>query len=222
LLCAAESGELMRSRLGHAYWGPEYSTTQCEAAVQGFTGLRYERVEDLTDAVAGMLATGNVVGWFQGRMELGPRALGNRSILADPRRVETRDRVNRIKGRESWRPLAPAVLAEQATAYFCRDKPSPFMLFASQVREEKRSEVPAVVHIDGSARPQTVSREANHLFHKLIGAFQKHAGVPMLLNTSFNAVGEPIVCTPSDAVRAFSAMRLDLLVLGNLLVTGEK
>ncbi len=159
-----------------------------------------------------------MIGWFQGRMELGPRALGNRSILADPRTVEMRDRVNRVKTRESWRPLAPVILAEHASEYFDMEAPSPFMLFAVQVRLEKRSLVPAIVHVDGSARPQTVTQEQNTRLHQLLTAFKQRSGVPILMNTSFNDAGEPIVCTPQDAIRSALKMRLDVLVLGDWIV----
>jgi carbamoyltransferase len=155
-------------------------------------------------------------------MEFGPRALGNRSILADPRRLENRDRVNRIKGRELWRPLAPAVLAERASEFFDLRQPSPFMLFRAQVKPEKRSAVPAIVHVDGSARPQTVTREQNPAFYDLISAFSRRAGVPLLMNTSFNTAREPIVCTPQDAIASFLASGLDLLVLGEFLVENVK
>jgi carbamoyltransferase len=151
-------------------------------------------------------------------MEFGPRALGNRSILADPRRVEIRDRVNRIKGRELWRPLAPAVLAERAGEFFSLNQPSPFMLFRAQVLNAKRCLIPAVVHVDGSARPQTVTRDQNSFLYDLISAFNRRTDIPVLLNTSFNDAGEPIVCTPADAIRTFLKTGLDLLVLGEFIV----
>ena len=162
-----------------------------------------------------LLANGNVIGWFQGRMEFGPRALGNRSILADPRSVAMRDLVNRVKGREHWRPLAPSVLAHRASDYFELEGESPFMLFAAQVRPERRAEVPAIVHADGSARPQTVSVQQNPRYHALLSAFERRTGVPILLNTSFNGAWEPIVATPAEAVSTFVACGLDALVIGD-------
>ncbi len=215
LLGAAQAGELERVRMDHAYWGPEFSPAECEAELSATSGLVFRRVSSVATEIARCLATGQVVGWFQGRMEFGPRALGNRSILADPRKVEMRDRVNKIKGRELWRPLSPAVLAERAPEFFNLKAPSPFMLFATQVRPEARAIIPAVVHVDGSARPQTVTREQNPRLHELISVFSELTGVPVLLNTSFNAAGEPIVCTPADAIKTFLATELDILVLGD-------
>jgi carbamoyltransferase len=165
-----------------------------------------------------LIAAGNVIGWFQGRMEIGPRALGNRSILADPRTIAMRDKVNRVKGREVWRPLAPSILAERAEHYFVTVPPNAFMLFATQVHDITREVAPAIVHVDGSARPQPVSRELNPRYYDLISAFNRLTGVPILLNTSFNAAGEPIVCTPADAIRTFMATGLDILVLGSFVV----
>jgi carbamoyltransferase len=152
-------------------------------------------------------------------MELGPRALGNRSILADPRSVAIRDRVNAIKGREKWRPLAPSVLAERSDDYFAARPTNDFMLFAVPATQRCKAEAPAIVHVDGSARPQLVRRETNATFHALISAFDRLTGVPIVLNTSFNRAGEPIVCTPSDAVRSFASSGLDALVIGPFIVT---
>jgi carbamoyltransferase len=219
MLCAAQIGELRRTQLNHAYWGPDFSASEYEAALKREPRVVYQREANLFAEVARYLATGKVIGWFQGRMELGPRALGNRSILADPRRVEIRDRVNGIKGREQWRPLAPVVLAECAAEYFALDVVSPFMLFATQVRPEKRPMIPAVVHVDGTARPQTVTREQNHRLYDLIFAFRQLTQVPVLLNTSFNAAEEPIVCSPQDAIETFLATGLDILVLGDWIVS---
>jgi carbamoyltransferase len=218
MLCAADAGELRRTRMDNSYWGPEYSPAECEAALRAASGLVFRPVSGIASVVTDYLVAGNVVGWFQGRMEFGPRALGNRSILADPRQVKMRDRVNKLKGRELWRPLSPVVLAERASEFFDLTAPSPFMLFATQVRPEMRAIIPAVVHVDGSARPQTVTREQNHRLYELISAFCQRTDVPVLLNTSFNAAGEPIVCTPEDAVKTFLATGLDILVLGNYVV----
>jgi carbamoyltransferase len=218
LLCAAEAGELRCARLDNAYWGPAFSPAECKIALSSQPMVTYRRHNDIAEEVARYLAKGEIVGWFQGRMELGPRALGNRSVLADPCSISIRDRVNRIKGREFWRPLAPVVLAEHASDYFTLNGPSPFMLFATQVRSEKRSVIPGVVHVDGSARPQTVTRDQNPLLYDLITAFYRKTGVPVLLNTSFNAAGEPIVCTPQDAVNTFLRTGIDVLILGDYVV----
>jgi len=218
LLCAAEAGELRREEMEMPYLGPQFTDQDCAAALQPRPGILYRRADRLDEEVARALAASEVVGWFHDRMELGPRALGNRSILAAPHTVAIRDRVNRIKGRELWRPLAPVVLAERAAEFFELRPPSPFMLFASQVRAEKRQLIPAVIHIDGSARPQTVAREQNPRLYDLLSAFDRLTGVPVLLNTSLNASGEPMVCSPDHAIRTFVATGLDLLVLGNFLV----
>jgi len=215
LLLASETGELQRKRIEHAYWGPEFGPTDCEFALRSAAKLIYWKPSDLSEEVARYLAAGKIVGWFQGRMELGPRALGNRSILADPRKRETRDRVNKLKGREPWRPLSPVVLAEHASNFFELRDQSPFMLLATKARPEKQATIPAVVHVDGSARPQTVTRTQNPQLYDLLIAFSQHTTVPVLLNTSFNAAGEPIVCTPQDAIKTFLATGLDVLVLGN-------
>ena len=219
LLCAGDCGELQPVRLEHAYWGPDFSAGECEAAVLHEPRVALRRIDrPVNEAVAEALAAGQVVGVCRGGMEFGPRALGNRSILADPRRLEIRDRVNLIKGRELWRPLAPSVLAERASEFFELRQPSPFMLFRTHVKPEKRSAVPAIVHVDGSARPQTVTREQNPAFYDLISEFSRQTGVPVLLNTSFNTASEPIVCTPQEAIATFLESGLDLLVLGDFLV----
>ncbi len=219
LLCAVGCGEFNPLRLEHAYWGPEFSSSECEAAVHHEPRVTFRQTNGpVNEEVAEALSSGQVVGVCRGRMEFGPRALGNRSILADPRRLENRDLVNRIKGRELWRPLAPVVLAERASEFFDLRQPSPFMLFRAQVRPEKRSEVPAIVHVDGSARPQTVTREQNPALYDLISAFSRYTGVPVLMNTSFNTAREPIVCTPQDAIASFLASGLDLLLLGDFLI----
>jgi carbamoyltransferase len=218
LLAAIEAGELALERLDTADLGPEFDARAVEAALTAERSITFKRSTRVAEEVAERLAADQIVGWFQGRMELGPRALGNRSILASPRSTEIRDRVNSLKGREQWRPLAPSVLAERAGGYFQLAGESPFMLFATDVRAEVRHEVPAIVHVDGSARPQTVRRDQNPALHELIEAFHRRTGVPLVLNTSFNAAGEPIVCTPTDAVRTFLATGLDALVCGDFIV----
>lgn len=219
LLCSADGGTLQRDSAVSAYGGPEFDDRECERALGAAKSLRYSRPTNLAAEASQALAEGKIIGWFQGRMEMGPRALGNRSILADPRTKLTRDRVNRIKGRESWRPLAPVVLGERAGEYFTGIPPTPFMLFAVGVRAEKQAQVAGVVHVDGSARPQVLRRQQNARLYDLVSAFEQRTGVPMLLNTSFNLAGEPIVCTPDDAIRTFLASDLDVLVLGNFLAS---
>jgi carbamoyltransferase len=214
LLAARDVGELTPQRIESPYWGPSFDDEACEAALKASPNVTYGRSGNISADVARYLAEGKVVGWFQGRMELGPRALGNRSILADPRTVGMRDKVNRVKGREMWRPLAPSILAEQTNKWFETVPPNAFMLFAVQAREIAKEKAPAIVHVDGSARPQPVARELNPAYYDLIAEFERLTGVPILLNTSFNAAGEPIVCTPEDALKTFFATDLDLLVLG--------
>ncbi len=200
-----------------SFLGREYREDEAAAAARGLLpwlcGSRRRR-EDAVDRAAGLLAAGRVIGWFQGGSEFGPRALGNRSILADPRDPGMRDHVNaRVKHRQSFRPFAPAVPAERAREWFEGEQESPFMLLAKRVRPEARDRIPAVVHVDGTARVQTVRREDNPRFHALLEAFGARTGVPVLLNTSFNLRGEPIVETPRDAVEGYLASRLDALVI---------
>ena len=167
------------------------------------------------------VADGSVVGWFQGRMEWGPRALGNRSIVCDPRRADMKDLLNRkIKRRESFRPFAPSVLREAVGEWFEQDGDVPFMMQVYPIRPEKRALIPAVTHVDGSGRLQTVTREANPLYYALIDAFRSLTGVPMVLNTSFNE-NEPVVCTPQQALECFLRTKMDLLVMGRFVVARE-
>jgi carbamoyltransferase len=214
-------GGTKRWPMEHAYLGNRWSDAEIEAALHA-RAATFERVEDdvLFDRVAGWIADGKIVGWCQGAMEFGPRALGNRSILADPRPEGMKDHVNaRVKHREFFRPFAPAILAERCAEFFKLDQPSPFMLLACDVLEDKRSVVPAITHVDGTARVQTVTPTSNDRFYALIQAFERRTGVPILLNTSFNVRGEPIVCTPDDAWRCFAGTELDHLVLGNYVVS---
>ncbi|GAB4238628.1 MAG: carbamoyltransferase [Acidobacteriota bacterium] len=196
--------------------GTAYPPEAVEAFLREAGAVYHRRTEgELVEEVARELAAGAVVGWFQGRMEYGPRALGSRSILADPRRPEMLDEVNlRIKYRESFRPFAPAVLEEKAADWFELRHPSPYMLLVAPVRPERRSRIPAVTHVDGSARIQTVAEGTNPLFYRLLQAFDRRTGCPVVLNTSFNVRGEPIVESPADAYRCFMRTRLDLLAVG--------
>jgi carbamoyltransferase len=213
----AKLGLPRRSRMEHAYTGPAFSEDACRAALER-AGVPWERLEDPCRHAAELLAAGKVVGWFQGRMEFGPRALGNRSILADPRRPKMKDVLNaRVKHREPFRPFAPSVLAERTGDYFEKDYPSPFMLFVYPIRAEKRAEIPAVTHVDGTGRLQTVAERENPRYFELLRRFEAETGVPVILNTSFNE-NEPIVCTPEDAVRCWQTTQMDALFLGDLCV----
>ena len=208
-----------RTVMPDAYLGPQYDESACRAALSK-AGLVAERLTDdhLYERVASELAHGRLVFWYQGRMEWGPRALGNRSLLADPRREDMRELINsKVKCREAFRPFAPSVLADRAEEFFHVPAPSDFMQFTVRVKASAKGLLPAVTHVDGTARVQTVTREANTRFYDLLAAFGRLTGVPVLLNTSFN-VQEPIVCSPDEAVRCFQRTRVDWLVLGNLLV----
>ncbi len=202
----------------HGYWGPCFDDGAIESALKTYK-LRYTRVPDPPSAAAELLAKGKILGWFQGRMEFGPRALGNRSILADPRDPEMNTKVNNaVKFREWWRPFAPSFKKEAAGEYLESATDSPFMIVTAQVRPEKRSVIPSVTHVDGSARPQTVEKEINPLYWRLIDEFGKRTGVPVVMNTSFNLRGEAIVHTPTDAIRTFFSSGMDALVIGSFLV----
>jgi len=203
----------------HAYWGPEFSDADIRRALERH-GLAYRQLdrETLVRETAQRIAQGKVVGWFQGRMEWGPRALGNRSIVVDPRRPEMKDILNkRVKHREPFRPFAPSVLEEYTGEYYEHSYPSPFMLLAYKVRPEKRDEIPAPTHVDGTGRLQTVSQKTNPLYWQLIDAFRQLTGVPVVLNTSFNE-NEPIVCTPDEAIDCFLRTHMDVLAIGCFLV----
>ncbi|MFQ5842715.1 MAG: carbamoyltransferase C-terminal domain-containing protein, partial [Thermodesulfobacteriota bacterium] len=210
----------------HAYWGEEHSAAEIESFLRE-KGIRYRRLvneEKLIERIVDDLQAGKVVGWFQGRFEWGPRALGNRSILADPRRADMKDIVNvKIKFREPFRPFAPSVLAERAEEYFvlpeaARHYPARFMLYVVDVREKRRDMVPAITHVDGTGRLQTVQREVSPRYYRLIETFGQATGVPVVLNTSFNLRGEPIVNTPREAFHTFTQSGMDVLVLGEYVI----
>jgi carbamoyltransferase len=208
--------------MDHAYLGIEYNDGDVRAAANR-TLVRLQaanrRSPDICAETAKLLAEGHVFGWFQGRAEFGPRALGNRSILADPRTPEMKDKLNkRVKHRQAFRPFAPIVLAERASEIFEGDEESPFMLLAKRVRPEWRDRIPAIVHVDGTARVQTVRQDTNERLHRLLKEFEAITGVPVLLNTSFNVKGEPIVETPVDAVNCFLGTGIDYLVLHDVLM----
>jgi carbamoyltransferase len=206
-------------RMQNAYLGPEYPVADCRRALEE-AGLSYRRLEraELIAFAADRIAAGEVVGWFQGRMEYGPRALGNRSILAHPGRADMKDILNaRVKHREWFRPFAPSVLEDAQAEYFEHSHPSPFMLHVYKIRPEHREECQAVNHVDNTGRLQSVSREENPLYYDLIAAFRERTGTPMLLNTSFNE-NEPIVCCPEEAVACFVRTRMDVLCMGPFVV----
>lgn len=204
--------------LDHVYLGPAFADDDIEAQLRQ-CGLAYDRPADLAEATAALLADGKVVGWFQGRMEGGPRALGGRSILADPRHVGARDRVNAaIKFREYWRPFCPSLTVESAAHYLEKADAAPFMILAFDATEAAQRDAPAVVHVDGTVRVQTVDARTAPRYHALLTAFERRTGVPVVLNTSFNVKGEAIVCTPRDAIRCFAATGLDALAIGAFIV----
>jgi carbamoyltransferase len=196
----------------HAYLGPAFDDKAIEAALLTYK-LPYTRLDDPAATAAELLSQGKILGWFQGRMEWGPRALGNRSILCDPRRADMKDILNlKIKRRESFRPFAPSILREAVAEWFEQDGDVPFMMQALPIRSAKRPIIPAVTHVDGSGRLQTVHRNTNPLYYRLIESFRDLTGVPMVLNTSFNE-NEPVVCRPEEALDCFLRTNMDLLVM---------
>jgi len=210
--------------MDHAYWGPGFTAPAIRAAIEaggiargGFIAAELPE-QELARRAAGLIAEGKILGWYQGRAEWGPRALGNRSIVADPRRADMKETLNRrIKHREIFRPFAPSILAEATGEWFEKSYASPFMTLAYAVRPEKRAQIPAPTHVDGTCRLQTVTREANPRYHALISAFRDLTGVPVVLNTSFND-NEPIVCRPEEAIDCFLRTQMDALVLGDFLI----
>ena len=208
--------------MDHAYTGVAYT----DERVRADSAKRMVRIQatsrksdDICADTARLLAEGHVIGWFQGRSEFGPRALGNRSILADPRTPQMKEKLNKqVKHRQAFRPFAPVVLAERAHEIFADHRDSPFMLLAEGVRPEWRDRIPAVVHVDGTARVQTIREEQNPVLYRLLKAFDRVTGVPVLLNTSFNVKGEPIVETPADAIHCFLTTGIDYLILHDVLM----
>ena len=214
-----ENGQrLPLNPMRHAYLGPAFDDEAIESALRTYK-IRYTSLSDPAATAAEFLVEGKILGWFQGRMEFGPRALGSRSIIADPRDPEMNAKVNNaVKFREWWRPFAPSFKKEAAPEYLESAYDSPFMILTAQVRQEKRLVIPSVTHVDGSARPQTVEKEINPLYYRLIDQFGQRTGVPVIMNTSFNLRGEAIVHTPTDALRTFFSSGMDALVIGSFLV----
>jgi carbamoyltransferase len=219
---ASERGtDERRYVMDHAFLGPDYSEAEIEEFLR-WTQVPYRRMADVAEETGEVLIQDKVIGWFQGRMEMGPRALGARSILASPMHASMQARLNEIKDREDFRPVAPVVLEEHAAEWFGAKGPSPFMLFIFDVPPEKAKRIPAVRHVDGTARIQTINRGQNARYYDLLAAFHRRTGVPVLVNTSFNTRGEPIVCTPRDAVECFWTSPLDALVIGPFLLEKKK
>ncbi|RZI40273.1 carbamoyltransferase [Herbaspirillum sp. HC18] len=204
-------------RMDHAFLGPSWPEQEIEDFLKQ-AKLHYRRAHNLSDEVADLLMQDKVIGWFQGRMEFGPRALGARSILASPVNASMQQRLNQIKDREDFRPVAPVVLEEEAANWFVNGEVSPFMVFVYDVRPDKADRIPAVRHVDGTARIQTINRTQNPAYYDLLQAFAARSGVPVLINTSFNTRGEPVVCSPRDAVESFCSTPLDALAIGPFIV----
>jgi carbamoyltransferase len=201
----------------HAYWGPDYSDEEIEKFLK-WAKVPYRKLNNVAEETADILVQNKIIGWFQGRMEFGPRALGSRSILASPIDPSMQARLNEVKDREDFRPVAPVVLEEDASEWFKNASYSPFMLFVYDVEEDKADKIPAVRHVDGTARIQTVNENQHEQYYRLLKAFKQKTGVPVLVNTSFNTLGKPIVCTPRDAVECFWSSPFDALVIGSYLI----
>ena len=215
-------GKERQEPMTHAYLGPEFNDEEILQALRS-KGLNHNKPTDVEKYAASKLVDGKIVGWFQGRAEAGPRALGNRSILANATLPETKDVVNlKIKKRESFRPFAPAILEDHAAEYVENYHPSPFMLLVQTIKKSKQSSIPSVTHVDGTARVQTVSKKTNPKFWKLIDEFRKATDIPVVLNTSFNVQGEPIVQTPTDAISTFKASGMDCLIMGNYVIEKDR
>jgi carbamoyltransferase len=203
--------------MSHAYWGPEYTDEEIGKFLD-WSKVSYKKMENVAKETAKILAEDKIIGWFQGRMEYGPRALGSRSILASPIHPDMQRRLNEVKDREDFRPVAPVVLEEDAATWFKDARISPYMLFIYDVAEDKKGKIPAVEHTDGTARIQTINEHQHPLYYNLISEFKKLTGVPVLVNTSFNTLSKPIVCSPRDAIACFWTSPFDVLVMGSYLI----
>lgn len=209
------------TQMDHVYLGPEYDDAAIEKFLQ-WAKVPYRKADNVAEEAASILAEDKIIGWYQGRMEFGPRALGSRSILASPINPEMQARLNEVKDREDFRPVAPVVLEEDAPEWFNNAYYSPFMLFIYDVKPDKADKIPAVRHVDGTARIQTVNSEQHGRYYDLLKAFKAKTGVPVLVNTSFNTLGKPIVCTPRDAVECFWSSPFDALVIGSFIIEKQK
>jgi carbamoyltransferase len=203
--------------MDHAYWGPEFSDEAIEKFLK-WTKAPYRKLDNVAKEAAEILAENKIIGWYQGKMEFGPRALGSRSILASPMQASMQARLNEVKDREDFRPVAPVVLEEDAHDWFENATYSPFMLFVYDVKDEQADKIPAVRHVDGTARIQTVNAQQHPRYYNLLKEFKKITGVPVLVNTSFNTLGKPIVCTPRDAIECFWSSPFDALIIGSFLI----
>lgn len=203
--------------MSHAYWGPEFPDEAIEKFLK-WAKVPYRKLDNVAREAAEILAADKIIGWYQGRMEFGPRALGSRSILASPIHADMQARLNEVKDREDFRPVAPVVREEDAAEWFEGAAYSPFMLFVYPVRAEKADKIPAVRHVDGTARIQTVNAGQHPLYHALLTEFKNITGVPVLVNTSFNTLGKPIVSSPRDAVECFWTSPFDALIIGSFLI----
>lgn len=217
-LHVGKTGQRPPWHMEHAYWGPEFTNEQIEESLRAIWGIRYYQSDDIFSEVAKLLAQGKIIGWFQGRSEVGPRALGNRSILADPSRPEMKDRVNnQVKHREPWRPFAPSLREESMPYFIDNPMPSPFMILAFDAKTEIRKHIMSAAHIDGTIRPQTVSKATNPRYWELIKRFEEQTGIPAVLNTSFNVDSQPIVNTPQEAIDTFMECGIEVLAIGDFL-----
>ena len=205
--------------MDHVYWGPEYSDNEILHALEKFSDITFHKSIDICKETALLLASGKIVGWFQGRLEVGPRALGNRSILANPSDATMKDKVNILKGREMWRPLAPSILYDEVKAYLSPPRKSPFMTVSFDINKTNLDKIISSVHVDNTCRPQTVDKYQNNRFWNLINEFKLLTDIPVLLNTSFNLDGQPIVNTPNDAIQTYLRSRLDFLCIGSYVVS---
>jgi carbamoyltransferase len=207
--------------MDHCYWGPQYTDHEIEKQLKLWK-VPYRKLDNIAEETADILAQDKIIGWYQGRMEFGPRALGSRSILASPINPAMQARLNEVKDREDFRPVAPVVLQEKAHEWFNNAEYSPFMLFVYDVKEDKADKIPTVRHTDGTARIQTINEQQHKDYYDLLKAFERKTGVPVLVNTSFNTLGKPIVCTPRDAVECFWSSPFDALIIGSFVIEKER
>jgi carbamoyltransferase len=209
-------------RLEHSYHGPAYGDAEILEVLKQYP-LKFKQPDNVEEITASKLMEGKIIGWFQGHMEFGPRALGNRSILTAPFPAEMKDILNeRVKHREWFRPFAPAILEEYLEDYFDCGHITPYMLLVYNTLESKKADIPATVHVDGTGRVQTVNQDQNPKYYNLIKEFQKKSNIPVILNTSFNVQGEPVVCTPEDAIKCFLSTEIDILVLNSYIIDSKE